>query len=257
MCLINFNIGTHKKYKMIIAANRDESYERPTSQIAWWDDHKNIFGGRDLKANGTWLAVTKSGKIGALTNIRNAREMNKIADKSRGELIVNYLDSDLFAEDYLTQLKEEAADYAGYNLLLGNTDQLFYMNNYQYDISEITAGTHGVSNEYLNSPWPKVLIGKDELDKVLTKDDIDIESLFSLLRHEEESTDSEVQNTGVDFELEKKLSPLFINIPDIEYGTRCSSVILVDQEDNITFIERTFYKGQQTGERKETIVVKK
>lgn len=257
MCLINFNIGAHPKYKMIIAANRDESYERPTSQIAWWDDHPNIFGGRDLKANGTWLAVTKSGKIGALTNIRNVEEMTKIADKSRGELIVNYLLSNQNGEEYLNQLKYKKEDYAGYNLLVGDTDRLYYMNNYQYDISEVTPGTHGLSNEFLNSPWPKVLIGKVELDKVLTDDDIDVEALFTLLGNTREASDDQVQQTGVDFELEKQLTPLFINIPDFEYGTRCSSVILVDHDDNITFIERTFYKGQQTGERKETIIVKK
>ena len=256
MCLINLNIGTHPKYKMIIAANRDESYERPTETIHWWEDDPNIFGGRDLKAKGTWLAVSKSGKIGALTNIRNSSEMTKVAEKSRGELIVNYLQDNKTPREYLESLKASTDDYAGYNLLVGDTDDLYYMNNYQDEIERLEHTTHGLSNAFLNSAWPKVTVGKETLDSIIKNDDVDIEALFSLLRMADPAPDELVQETGVDFTLEKQLSSLFINLPDMGYGTRCSSVVLVDRDNRITFIERTFYKGQKTGENREEIIVK-
>lgn len=257
MCLINFNIGSHEKYKMIIAANRDEFYSRPTASMHYWDDHQNILGGRDLKAKGTWLAVSKSGKIGALTNIRTPEEMTMEAKKSRGELVVNYLLSEDNPEDYLKNLADYSSDYAGFNLLAGNPDEFYYMNNYDNNVSRVDAGTHGLSNEYLNTPWPKVVIGKAKLDEVLSEDDIDVDALFNLLRIDSEAADDIVQKTGVDFDLEKKLSPLFIDIPDFDYGTRCSTVVLVDHQNNITLIERTFKNGVETGEISETISVNK
>lgn len=257
MCLINFNLGTHKKYKMIIAANRDEFYARPTAAMHFWDDHKNILGGRDLKAKGTWLAVSKSGKIGALTNVRTPEEMTLKTEKSRGELIVNYLLSNEGPQEYLASLKEEAEDYAGFNLLVGNPDELFYMNNYDGNISRVTEGTHGLSNDRLDTPWPKVIIGKEKLDAALAGDDLDIDALFQLLRIDAQAADDSVQETGVEFELEKKLSPLFIDIPELDYGTRCSTIVLVDHDNNMTLIERTFKNGVQTGEVTETMLVKK
>lgn len=257
MCLINFNIGSHDKYKMIIAANRDEFYSRPTAPVHYWEDHPNILGGRDLKAQGTWLAVSKSGKIGALTNIRTPEEMTAEAKKSRGELVVNYLLSEKSSKEYLTALAGHSSDYAGFNLLTGTPDELYYMNNYDNKISRVTDGTHGLSNEYLDTPWPKVVIGKEQLDKVISEDDIDIDALFSLLRIDTKAADDIVQQTGVDAGLEKKLSPLFIDIPDFDYGTRCSTVVLVDRQNNITLIERTFKNGVETGEITETISVNK
>lgn len=242
---------------MLIAANRDEFYSRPTAAMHFWDDHENILGGRDLKANGTWLAVSKSGKISALTNIRNPEEMRLDAKKSRGELIVNYLLSDKTPENYLSSLAENSDDYAGFNLLAGNTDALYYMNNYDNKVERVSNGTHGLSNEYLNTPWPKVLIGKSKLDEVISEKEIDIDALFNLLRIDQQAADDIVQHTGVDFDLEKKLSPLFIDIPDFDYGTRCSTVVLVDHQNNITLIERTFKNGIQTGEITETISVNK
>lgn len=257
MCLINFNIGSHKKYKMVLAANRDEFYSRPTASMHYWDDHQNILGGRDLKAKGTWLAVSKSGKIGALTNIRTPEEMTMEAKKSRGELVVNYLLSEDNPEDYLKNLAASSSDYAGFNLLAGNPDELYYMNNYDNNVSRVEDGTHGLSNEYLDTPWPKVVIGKAKLDEVLSEEDVDVDALFNLLRIDSQAADDIVQKTGVDFDLEKKLSPLFIDIPDFDYGTRCSTVVLVDYQDNITLIERTFKNGVETGEISETISVNK
>src|SRR5699024_6554626 len=108
-----------------------------------------------------------------------------------------------------------------------------------------------------DTPWPKVVIGKEKLDEVLSEDKVDIDALFNLLRIDTEAADDIVQKTGVEFKLEKKLSPLFIDIPDFDYGTRCSTVVLVDRQDNITLIERTFKNGALTGEVTGTISVNK
>ncbi|WP_382399811.1 NRDE family protein [Lentibacillus salinarum] len=241
MCLINFHFQDHPNYKLIIAANRDEFYQRPTAPTQFWEDNPDILGGRDLVGMGTWLGITKSGRFAALTNYRNPNE-DQNNKKSRGHIVRDFLESDMTATDYLTSLQKEKNAYPGFNVMAGSPEQLFYYNNIQNDISEISHGTHGLSNEFLNTPWPKVTKGKEQLaDYVTRKPHVEADALFDIIADAEEAPEANLPNTGVGLELEQKLSPMFIQTPG--YGTRCSTVLLIDRNNYVTFVERTFDQG--------------
>jgi len=241
MCLICFQFHDHLNYKLVIAANRDEFYSRPTAQAAYWQDNPNILAGRDLLQMGTWLGITKHGKFAALTNYRESNQhvTNKI---SRGEIVTNYLKTDVSAEQFLESLHTKRNDYAGFNVIIGNSNHLLYYNNIQEKPSFIKHGTHALSNHFLNTPWPKVTKGRSMLKQYMnSNDEIDIDVLFNIMSNTEEATDESLPNTGLGIELERKLSPLFIQTPD--YGTRSTSILLIDKTDRVTFVERTYYKN--------------
>lgn len=248
MCLINFQLNNHNKYKLVMAANRDEEYSRPTEAAHYWKDYPHILGGRDLRGMGTWLGITKTGRISALTNIRNTKELLSTHQKSRGHLVSNYLIGSQNPSEYLNDISKSDNDYAGFNLLVGNQDEIFYLNNYENKVSKVDNGLHSLSNHHLDTPWPKVIKGKTGLEKIVDSEEADVEDLFRLLRDDDTAENKDLPDTGLSKEIEKNLSPLFINMD--KYGTRCSTVILIDQDDNATFVERTYSEGQQTGEVK-------
>lgn len=246
MCLINFQLGNHSKYKLIIAANRDEEYERPTEPAGFWNDDQRVLAGRDLRGMGTWLGITKNGRIAALTNVRNQEEILKTNMLTRGQLVSGFLTSDLDAESYLKEVQKDIDEYSGFNLIAGSSDTLFYLNNYDKEIVQIEDGIHGLSNHHLDTPWPKVEKGKSGLKQITSQDNIDIESLFNLLKDETLAERHQLPDTGLSRDFEKNLSPLFINME--KYGTRCSTVVTIDKENNVQFIERTYEQGEFIGE---------
>lgn len=242
MCLINFQFQEHPNYKLIVAANRDEFYKRPTALASFWEDKPNILAGRDLLQLGTWLGITKQGRFAALTNYRDPAHMTN-DKKSRGEIITNYLIDDMLPTDYLEYLNTKKTKYNGFNLIIGDANQLFYYNNIEGTIFEIPRGTHSLSNHFLNTPWPKVTRGTNMLnDYVMKNEKVNPDKLFEILSNAELADDVSLPNTGVGIDLERQLSPLFIKTN--EYGTRCSTVIMIDNENNVTFVERTFENGQ-------------
>ncbi|MCZ2259554.1 NRDE family protein [Sporosarcina sp. G11-34] len=246
MCLINFQFHEHPNYKLIVAANRDEFYGRPTAPAHFWEDEPEVLAGRDLLQFGTWLGVTKQGRFAALTNFRDPSQMGT-GKVSRGEIVRNYLAGDTSSNTFLESLHGEKNNYTGFNLLVGNPDELFYYSNIQGDIIEVSAGTHGLSNHLLDTPWPKVTKGKHNLKTYVTgQEKVNVDALFTILADEEIAQDTELPQTGVGLDLERKLSPLFIKTPD--YGTRSSSVLLVDTNNHFTFVERTYEHGELTKE---------
>lgn len=238
MCLINFQFHAHPNYKLIVVANRDEFYDRKTEPAHFWKDAPNLLAGRDLVGLGTWLGITKEGKFAALTNYRNPTEV--VSGKtSRGEIVQKFLAGNLSSEEYLQSLHKDKEKYNGFNVILGNAEKLYYYNNVEGEIVKIVPGTHGLSNKFLNTAWPKVVKGKERLKAYsLSKEELDIEELFAIVTDAEMAMDEDLPNTGVGMELERNLSPLFIKMSN--YGTRCSTVILVDNNNNITFAERTY-----------------
>jgi len=248
MCLINFHYDEHPTYKLIVAANRDEFYERPTASAEFWTDQPNILAGRDLLHMGTWLGVTKSGRFAALTNYRDPREAN-VGKKSRGDIVTNFLTKNVSPEVFLETLKERKGDYTGFNILVGDADSLFYFSNKQVEVTEVSAGTHGLSNQFLNTAWPKVVKGRTKLrDYVMGHAIIDTDVLFDIISDADVAPDTLLPNTGVGLDLERQLSPIFIKTPN--YGTRSSTVLLVGHDQSITFVERTFVSGKLADERK-------
>lgn len=237
MCLIFFSVRSHPAYKLVIAANRDEFYQRKTEAASFWKDHPTILGGRDLEANGTWMAINKEGKISMVTNYRDLSNINPKAP-SRGQLVSDFLLNGSSAETYLTNVEKNGKAYNGFNLVVGSSDKLFYYSNYKNGIEEIPTGLHGLSNHLLNTPWPKVLKGKEKMKSLLDSKDIEPSKLFDLLFDDKTAPDENLPDTGVGLERERMLSSMFIKSPN--YGTRCSTVILIDHANDVYFSERVY-----------------
>lgn len=234
MCLIFTAINYHPVYKLIIAANRDEFYNRQTAPANYWADYPNVLGGRDLQAGGTWMGITKAGKISMLTNFRDPKSIMADAP-SRGHLVADYLEKDVDPEPYLKSL--QPAKYNGFNLILGNVDELWYISNYKDGITKLDNGLYGLSNHLLDTPWPKVVRGKMKLAPLLGKSDLTTSDLMEFLYDDYIATEN-LPSTGVSPELEKALSSMFIKTTG--YGSRCSTVVLVDKENRVRFSERVY-----------------
>lgn len=237
MCLILFAHKVHPNYKLVVAANRDEFYQRPTKPADYWEENQNILAGKDLEAGGTWLGVTKKGRISLLTNYRDLKNIKSDAP-SRGHLVSDFLSSDIDAGQYLNDLAGKGDLYNGFNIICGDWDNLHYYGNYQKGVHKIAPGVHGLSNALLDTQWPKVVKGTEGLGKVMHSKDIDPDQLFELLYDDQTAVDEQLPDTGVGYDREKMLSPLFIKSE--QYGSRCSTVLLVDQNDKVTFVERTY-----------------
>jgi len=238
MCLLLFSYKLHPNYRLVIAANRDEFFERPTRRLDFWDDMPQILAGRDLKDSGTWLGVTRSGRIAALTNFRDPASIKEQAP-SRGLLVSNYLEGNQAPQDYLEQIKSAGQVYNGFNLLTGDKNELYYYSNINNEIQKIKPGLYGVSNHLLDTPWPKVEKGKADFKALIEeKKTIKPEDIFNVLNNRSRPADDKLPHTGVSLEWERMLAAIFITSK--EYGTRSSSAILMEKTGRLTFAERTF-----------------
>jgi uncharacterized protein with NRDE domain len=237
MCLIFISINKHPSYKLIIAANRDEFYNRKTAPADFWTDQSHILGGRDMEAAGTWMAMNRNGKISMVTNYRDPANINPKAP-SRGQLVSNYLMNGDKPNEYLEQLLPFAPQYNGFNLLVGNMDTLWYYSNYGKGIQQLNAGIFGLSNHLLDTPWPKVSEGKQKFSKAISTYVVAEDDLFDMLYDEQQAHDEHLPDTGIGLERERALSSMFIKTNG--YGTRCSTVITVTKNNEVTFAERVY-----------------
>ena len=243
MCLILIAHGAHSEFPLVIAANRDEYYRRPTARAAFWQDHPHILAGRDLECMGTWLGVTRRGRFAAITNFRDPRE-RKTDAPSRGQLVSDFLASDHEPREYLGNVAIEAPRYNGFNLLAGDIDGVFYFSSRTASVQQMSPGIHGLSNHLLDTPWPKVERGKRRLQAAL-EGEFSAEALLDLLHDGEPATESELPDTGIGMELERVLSPALIVSP--QYGTRASTAVLFGEDGSVSFTERTILPGGHTG----------
>lgn len=238
MCLILFSYKMHPDYRLILTANRDEFYNRPTAPLNYWADHPDVLAGRDLKGKGTWLGVTGAGRIAAITNYREpaARRENT---PSRGILIRDFLTGTSTPERYLKAVSKIGQAYNGFNLIAGDPAELYYYSNRATRVRQLQPGLYGISNHLIDTAWPKIQRGKDLLQGQLSgREKIDIEKIWKILADRSQPADDELPDTGVGLHWERVLSPLFIISPD--YGTRSSSVVLLDKSGRVTIRERTF-----------------
>jgi uncharacterized protein with NRDE domain len=245
MCLILFAHKTHPDYPLVMAANRDEAYARATAPAGFWQDCPQIYGGRDLEQLGTWLGITRHGKVAAVTNFRDGHAV-KNSLRSRGELVANYLRGNWSARDYVNGVGRDAQAYNGFNLIAGDLDELHYISNRGHRTQVIAPGIHGLSNHLLDIPWPKVERGKAIIAGLLRHPPQEmIEGLFALLADRTTAADDALPDTGVGLPRERVLSPAFIISP--VYGTRSSTVLLVDNHGQVLFIERSFGESGKPG----------
>lgn len=237
MCLVFLSLQSHPTYKLILAANRDEFYNRQTAPAAFWHDHPEIVGGRDLEASGTWMAMNRNGKIAMVTNYRDFKNIKEVAP-SRGALVINYLTSSKNPTEYLHELEARSKHYNGFSLIVGDANELYYLSNYKTGFEKIANGVHGLSNAFLDSPWPKVELGKKIFSEEIQSTNLEAERLFAMLYNEQRADDHLLPQTGVGIERERMLSSMFIKSPN--YGTRCSTVLLIDKSNTVTYTERVY-----------------
>lgn len=249
MCLLVFGYNATSEYPLVFAGNRDEFYDRPTASVDVWDDVPHVLGGRDLKAGGTWMGVTRSGHWGVVTNVRTPGAYRDSA-RSRGELVADYLRDEPDPEAYLERVAVRAQQYNGFNVLLGTLDSLYYFSSRECDVHNVPSGVHGLSNDRLNTPWPKVKRARTALQSHLDARDWSEEALFDLLNDRRRAPTDELPDTGLDNETEHMLSPLFIE--GDQYGTRASTVLRVAHDGTISLAERTFQQGSPLETRRFT-----
>ena len=236
MCLILFAHGVHPRYRLVVAANRDEWFRRPSAPAGFWSDRPEVLAGRDLEHGGTWLGLTRAGRFAALTNFRDPRNKRDGAP-SRGGLVTGFLASAEAPLAYAAQLVAAAATYNGFNLLAGSFDELAYVSTRERRAVQVAPGVHGLSNGVLDEAWPKVRRGREGLADVVSGD-FDTEDLFALLKDHALAPDADLPDTGVSRDWERLLSAMHI-VAD-GYGTRCATVVLVEHGGSATFCERTF-----------------
>jgi len=244
MCLIACAWKAHPRYRLVVAANRDEHHSRPTAPAAFWEDAPQLFAGRDLKDRGTWMGVFAGGRAGprfaALTNYRDPAEF-KAGAPTRGALVSNFLLENTRPMDYAESLGAIQYMYNGFNLLVGDADALWYVGNRAGAPREVPFGVHGLSNALLDTPWPKAVGLEGALTTALesTPDATALtDTLFAALAERTRAADAQLPDTGVGLARERELSPRMIVAP--LYGTRSATVLLIDQAGNIEFAERSF-----------------
>ena len=238
MCLLLIAIESHPVYKLVLAANRDEYYDRQTAPACFWDDPTALLAGRDLREGGTWLGVTTKGKIAGITNYRDPASKIDFAP-SRGMLTVNFLKGNLSPADYFDSLARKANKYNGFNLILGDINGMFWYSNRAGRVRRLSAGIWGLSNHLLDTQWPKVTRAKKAFEKqLLEKGEFSPETTFQILFDQSVADDCDLPDTGVKLEWERVLSSIFISSPT--YGTRSSTLLLIDRHDHVTFIERSY-----------------
>lgn len=241
MCLILLAYRVHPDYPIIFAANRDEFYERPALPAHFWEEAPHVLAGRDMKAGGTWCGINVGRSMAAVTNFREPPAEDR-SRRSRGELVADFLRYDPPPGRYLSQIEGEADAYAGFNLLLGDAKAMWYFSNREGKVRELEPGVHGLSNHLLDTPWFKVERGRAALDDALANGDVGSDALFDILANEDRAEDDLLPDTGFGRMWERVLSSRFIRTP--EYGTRSSTVIIVDRHETVHFHERTFGPGE-------------
>jgi len=236
MCLLFLAIDTHPDYRLVAAANRDELYDRPTAAAHRWADHEDVIAGKDLEKGGTWFGVTTYGHWAAVTNYSETNDTQ--FETSRGGLVSEYLTSYSTPDDYVASLAASADCYSGFNLVAGSPFHTVYFSNREHGLKPLQRGIYGLSNHLLDTPWPKVRTGKQNLENLLERDHLDADSLFSILCDQTHASNEDLPESGVRTEWDKLLSSAFIS--GDAYGTRSSTILLVSRDNRLILEERTY-----------------
>ena len=238
MCLILFAWQAHPRYPLIVAANREEFHERPTAAADFWEDHPNLLAGRDLQAGGTWLGVSRSGRFAAVTNFREPLAPELPLEHSRGELVSGFLQSCSSPIKQSHDVMNKGYAYRGFNLLVGTPTELAYASNRAEHAASIEPGMHGLSNHLLDTDWPKVQSGREGLSELMTGDRVSAEDLLELLTNRTLAPGDLPELSGNEELMEQLMRHSFIVSP--VYGTRSSTVVLLDYDGNLEFVERQY-----------------
>lgn len=257
MCLLIFAHQTDPRYPLVVAGNRDEFYARPTAASDFWPEHPGLLAGKDLEQGGTWMGITRSGRFAAITNYRDPAR-TRPAPRSRGELPLNYLTGELDPEAYLQGLLAKADEYAGFNLLVGTMNSLWYLTNSSSPTAAaprcLAPGIYGLSNAKLDTPWPKVSLGKRRLEPLLGGEPLEHDALAATVGSRRLADPTELQGQGLMHGMDQILSAQFITAGS--YGTRSSTTLWVERDGVTHWRESIFDKaGDMLEQREESFTV--
>ena len=242
MCLVVFALDPSPGVRLVLAGNRDEAFSRPAAPLAPWPDAPGVVAGRDLEAGGTWLGVTRDGRWGVLTNVRDPLHPRPAA-RSRGALVADFLTGAAGAADYAGRVAGERGLYGGFNLVVGDRDAVRVVSTRHDEVLDLGPGVYGLSNDRLDTPWPKLVRARTAL-RAAVEHEPDPTALFALLDDRQRAPDADLPDTGVGLDLERVLSPVRIVAGD--YGTRVSTVLsLSDGSGEIA--ERTWESDGSPG----------
>ncbi|HEY2818373.1 MAG TPA: NRDE family protein [Casimicrobiaceae bacterium] len=247
MCLAIVALDAHPRYALVVAANRDEYHVRPTTAAHWWDDEgvgAPILAGRDLEAGGTWLGVSRAGRWGFVTNVRQGEQRDPRAP-SRGLLVPRVLRDRRDPHTALVAAIADASEYNGFNLMAGDIATASWGSNRGERGARLGKGVHGLSNAALDTPWPKLVRTQSGVAAWAAAGREDVDALFALLTDRDRARDDELPNTGVPLEWERVLSAPFITGDN--YGTRCSTVLTISRDGQARLVEQSFdVRGEPT-----------
>ena len=254
MCLIAWNWQPQTSTPLLVLSNRDEYYDRATLPLHWWDGaghEPQLLAGQDRQAGGTWLGLSRTGRLAALTNYRTTDPV-QVDSPSRGELVTQFLNSNLTAAEFLGQLSARSHLYNPFNLLVCDGQQLLGLQSRNKNIVKFNAGVGAVSNADFNTPWPKLTRLRHDLQKSLEQKKMTVSDLLPLLHLRNVAPDAELPQTGVGVELERLLSATFITSP--HYGTRACSVISMHAK-HAEFTEQSFGPKGLLGQHQESFAL--
>jgi len=243
MCLIAFAYRVSEQWPLLVIANRDEYYQRPTQASDFWQDNQDLLAGKDLLAGGTWMGITRNGRFAAITNVRDQRA--PLQPRSRGELCTLFFNQDTDITTFNEDILNRGQSYAGFNLITGHQGQLFYASNRQSSAHRLAPGIYGLSNAQLDTPWPKTKRLKQELHAILEQANQrqsfpDLNTLMDKIQNRATASDAELPDTGVGLEIERGLSASFIHMPERGYGTRSTTALLIDQHGQVNWWEQSY-----------------
>lgn len=241
MCLIAFTLGQNRHFPLVLAANRDEFFNRPTLAMDWWRTNagKHVLAGQDQRSGGTWLAITEDGHISAVTNVREGS--GDAGQRTRGELPLRALAES--KPHLFRSLGDHPNQYAGFNLIqLDTSGGWHYSNRDAHPGRQVYRGVFGLSNHLLQTPWPKLLRLRQSVADTVTAAEADTgvlhEQLISLLQDSTPAPDHLLPDTGVGLETERFLSSPFI-IGE-HYGTRATTVITISSDGAVQVTEQSW-----------------
>jgi len=243
MCLLIFALHEHPDYPLVLCANRDEFFARPTAPAQFWADQSGLLAGRDLRSGGTWLGCTRTGRVAALTNFREGASSQSFTT-SRGQLVQEFLQGEQSAADYVEALQARKQQFGGFNLLVADGQQVWYSSNRQVATRQLTQGLFGISNALLDTPWPKLVRGKAALKAALNSPQPSEAALLQLMADTHQPADALLPSTGVGLHMERVLAPAFIAQPD--YGTRCTTVLTIHRSGAVRLTEKRFSRSGDT-----------
>jgi len=244
MCLILIAHRLTEQTPLLVLANRDEFYDRPAAGIAPWDQCRELIAGRDLASGGSWFGA-RGLRWASVTNVREGMKHSH-SHRSRGWLVRDYLLSKDSPQDFLSKIADQIDTYAGFNLLAGNSEELWYCSNRGPVAQRLEPGVYGLSNHLLDTPWPKVKRGKDALRELMSHPQFDLDMAFAILADTTQAADADLPDTGVPLEWERSLSAAFINTRN--YGTRCSTLLKRTGGGNHLLVERRFSGSPESWE---------